>query len=75
MMASALPPAVPHRRARPAGATPYCSQCRISMRLDRIEPGPASGLAVETFRCGECGLLDQVRSRAAAQGPERVIGA
>jgi hypothetical protein len=45
------------------------------MRLDRIEPGPASGLAVETFRCGECGLLDQVRSRAAAQGPERVIGA
>jgi hypothetical protein len=45
---------------------PSCAQCRVPMTIDRCEPDFEKPISmVVTYRCAECGLIEQARFRMA----------
>ena len=52
---------LPFRRY-PLRDHPPCAQCRVPMTIDRCEPDFEKSISmVVTYRCAECGLIEQAR--------------
>jgi hypothetical protein len=59
-------PAFVVQTPHPVASSPYCSQCKTEMRLQRIDPGPSNGKDVHTYGCPTCGLIDRTTPQPGA---------